>query len=194
MNVWNWCVGVLAEYRCDNRILDVSTLLFARWRGRWRWGHRSPEMRKSTKSLRFLLILQGFSQESQQLSIIGKKIPMFHFLIESSVVSSWPVPHFPSSLDADHLSGEGDHANQAALCAMVVLDMQHITHWWVDVCIVHDMIKWDTSNNYEEPSFKLKLWKIRWVHQWPNAWEALTPPAFQLVLAPFRCVGFFWPR
>ena len=73
LRTWNHILQVFFDF------LDVSTLFFARWRGRWRWGHRSSEMRKSTESLWFLLILQGFTQKHQQFSIIGKKSPCLIF-------------------------------------------------------------------------------------------------------------------
>ena len=60
--------------------------------------------------------------------------------------------------------------------------MQHISHWWIDTWyryLMHDMMKWDIYiKQLWRTSLKLKLWKIRWVHQWTNTWRACAPPTW----------------
>ena len=125
MNV-SWKGWVLSEYwyeivETDFLSLDVSTLFFhakifpsqlvwtiTRWSRRpWR-GHRRREgMRKSTESLWFLLN-EFYKDSPKRVSSFPSFGTCLHcFFHGSSVVSSWRVPHLPTSLDADCLSGDG---------------------------------------------------------------------------------------
>ena len=85
----------------------------------------------------------------------------------SSVVSSWRVPHLPTSLVCHGCFGYAAHQPL----------VNRYIFWYR--YLMHDMIKWDIYiKQLRRTSLKLKLWKIRWVHQWTNTWEACAPPTW----------------